>query len=402
MRFSLSSCVLLFFWLIGCGDDDGPMRPDSGADSGMRDGGGIDGGGDVDGGPGCAALALEELVTLGAPNQIVAPAGDERLFITELTGEISIVRDGAVTGTFLDLSGFPITFDLGLNGLAFHPDFATNGRFYVAYKSGALTLRLASFTVSGSDPDVADPTSEATILEVTLPAEVHTSGHLAFGPDGYLYMGVGDGEMMPNMRLAEELDSLLGKILRIDVDGTAPYAIPTDNPFVGMSGVREEIWAYGFRLPYRFSFDEGALFIGEVGNNRFEEVNLVPAGSPGGIDFGWPSVEGNGNCFDPPTGCDMDSTPPIYEYAHSDDRCAMMGGFVYRGSALPACHVGRYFFADYCSGQIISFVESGGTATDVRDGPVAPAEVISWGRDSSGELYVASENGTVYQLVAAP
>lgn len=402
----LSGLIFATFALTGCDDGSGPVRPDAGFDSGTLevDSGADDAGAPSDdaGGEACAPLTLTEAAAgLRDPILVTAPPGDPRLFVVEIGGRVQIVEDDAVTGTFLDLSGtVSVAGDHGLNGMAFHPDFATNGQVFVSYAFGRGMQRIARFTTSA--PDTLDPTSETTILEVTLPEAAHTSGHLAFGGDGNLYIGIGDGQMNPSMALAQNLDSLAGKILRIDVDGAEPFAIPADNPFASMPTARDEIWAYGFRLPYRFSFDELGLFVGEVGDGSYEEVDLVQ----GGGNYGWPEVEGNMHCHTPPTGCDTTSSqPPIHEFEHTGGRCAMMGGFVYRGSALPACNQGRYFYADFCTGQVTSFGIEGGatpTAVDVQDGPAAPTMVVSWGRGGDGELYVVGMNGRLYQLTAAP
>ena len=396
----LRPLLLSSLLLAACDDGPGPARPDSGGTDAGNDAGAADAGPDVDGGPACPALAITTVATgMTAPILVTAPAGDARLFVVDLTGLITIVAPGGGTSTFLDLSSsVTVAGDHGLNGLAFHPDYPTDPRFFVTYAPTRATLRLASFTVS-SDPDVADAGSETTILEVTYPEAAHTGGHLAFGPDGFLYAGFGDGEASSGMALAQDTSALPGKILRIDVDASGvPYGIPSDNPFVGTAGAREEIYAYGFRLPYRFSFDGTDLIVGEVGNNRFEEVDLVTSGG----NYGWPTVEGNMHCNSPTSGCDLSSTPPIYEVAHSASFCAMMGGFVYRGAALPSCYQGRYLFADYCSGRVGSFRIEGGAAVDVQAGPTASSMVVSWGRGGDGELYLLGMDGEVFQLTAAP
>ncbi len=395
MRFS-STLLASSLFLLGCDDGMGPVRPDAGSDAGGGGDGGADAGGpDDDAGPGCGALTVTEAIT-GLRDPIFATAlpGDDRLFIAEIAGRVQIAQGGTVTGTFLDLrAAVTLEGDHGLNGLAFHP---SDGRVFVSYAFARGMLRVASFTLT--DPDTVDPTSETTLLEIAYPEAAHTGGHLAFGPDGYLYIGVGDGQASPTMALAQDLSSLPGKILRIDVDSGTPYGIPSDNPFTGTATMRDEIYAYGFRLPYRFAFDGADLVVGEVGDDRFEQVELVTSGG----NYGWPVVEGNMHCLNPPSGCDLSSTPPIHELEHTGGRCAMMGGYVYRGSALPACYAGRYFYADYCTGQITSFRIEGGAAVDVQSGPTVPAMVVSWGRDGAGELYLMGMNGTVYQLAAAP
>ena len=396
------TCLLSLALVCACDDGGGPARPDAGGgtDSGTTDAGDTDAG-DVDGGGGgCEAAIVSVATGMSAPVLVTAPEGDDRLFVVNLTGTVALIAADGSTSTFLDLSGtVTVDGDHGLNGLAFHPDYATNGLFFVTWAPSSANLRVSSFTVS-ADPDVADPASEVTILDIPLAQPAHSGGHLAFGPDGYLYIGVGDGESSPSAAHAQDLTTLPGSILRIDVDGGAPYAVPADNPFVGMGGgVREEIYAYGFRLPYRFSFDGTDLFVGEVGDRMYEQVELVTAGG----NYGWPIVEGDGHCHTPATGCDPSGTePPLYEFEHAGGRCAMMGGFVYRGSDLPSCHQGRYFFADYCTGQVSSFVVEGGAATDVTDGPVASSMVVSWGRGGDGELYLLGMDGEVFRLSASP
>ena len=394
MRFSLF--LLAFACLPGC-DDTGPVRPDSGGVDGTFDGGPP---GDAGNRGGCSPLSITPIAAgMVAPVLVTAPAGDDRLFVVNLTGTVALIQADGETSTFLDLgASITLTSDRGLNGLAFHPDFGTNGRFYVTYAPSRSTLRLSSFELL--DANTADPSTEVLLLETTFPETTHTGGHLAFGPDGYLYVGVGDGEMSPTMMLAQDTTSLLGSILRIDVDSASPYAIPSDNPFVGAGGgVREEIFAFGFRLPYRFSFSGTDLLVGEVGDTRFEQVELVTSGG----NYGWPIVEGNMHCHTPRTGCDTStSEPPLFEFEHSGGRCAMMGGFVYRGDDLPSCHQGRYFFADFCTGAVTSFTIEGRAATDVQAGPVAPSMVVSWGRGGDGELYLLGMDGEVFKLTAAP
>jgi glucose/arabinose dehydrogenase len=220
-----------------------------------------------------------------------------------------------------------------------------------------------------------------------------------------LYIGMGDGQADGDvMGLAQDNDSLLGKILRIDVDATdaGAYGIPPSNPYVGMAGARGEIWASGFRLPYRFSFDATTsdLYIGEVGDTRFEEINFEASPSVGGFNFGWPAIEGPTACHTPPSGCDPSGfTPPLHNFAHSASQCAVMAGGVYRGTALASCRQGRFYYADYCTGRIFSFLLMGGMATDLQPGPVVPAQVVSMGQGGDGELYLLDANGTIHHLV---
>jgi glucose/arabinose dehydrogenase len=402
MRPVRSPTLVFCFLLAACGEPDGPRRPDSGAFDGGRDSG------PSDAGAGCAELDFEPLEpSLVDPVQLTAPPGDARLFVAELTGaRIRIIRDGQLIFTpFLEFTAANIAVngDQGLTGLAFHPEYPTDPRVFVSYSPRRAVLRVSSFEVS-DDPDRLDAASEVQILEATMPEPTHTAGHIAFGPNGLLYISIGDGQMDGDvMDVAQDTGSLLGKILRVDVDGAAPYAVPDDNPLVGTGGARGEIWAFGLRVPYRFSFDpaNGDFYLGEVGDRRFEEIDYEPSGFEGGANYGWPAIEGDGHCVTP--GCSPEGTRlPIHEFEHADEQCAVMGGFVYRGNALGACHQGRYFYADYCTGRTFSFRVESGVAVDHRAGPVVPDAVVSWGRDGNGELYALGEEGGVYRLIGAP
>ncbi|HSH76612.1 MAG TPA: PQQ-dependent sugar dehydrogenase [Longimicrobiales bacterium] len=352
-------------------------------------------------------LALEVVAQgLASPLYLTAPRGDDRLFVVERGGRIRIIEGGTVLGTpFLDVGGQIVDGgEQGLLGLAFHPQYAANGHFYVNYTDRSGDTRVVRYNVS-ADPNVADATSALPILTVGQPFGNHNGGMIEFGPDGMLYVGMGDGGSGGDPQdHGQRPETLLGSMLRLDVDGGAPYAIPADNPFVGHPTTREETWAYGLRNPWRFSFDRGTgdLYIGDVGQNAVEEVSFQPSGSPGGENYGWRITEGTA-CYDPPSGCSSAGlTPPIHEYGH-DEGCSITGGYVYRGSALPDL-VGRYFFADFCSTWIRSFVVVNGTAQGVQDhspdvGPVA--SISSFGEDGNGELYVVSLGGTVYRVAAA-
>jgi glucose/arabinose dehydrogenase len=337
---------------------------------------------------------------LSLPLYLTAPAGDARLFVVEKTGAIRIVKDGALLPTpFLDLSGAVSNGgEQGLLSMAFHPDYATNGFFYVDYTDVDGTTQVVRYSVSSADPDAADPASAKTILTVEQPFANHNGGLLLFGPDGKLYIGLGDGGSGGDpFGNGQELGTLLGKILRIDVDAGDPYAVPTDNPFVGRAGARGEIWAYGLRNPWRFAFDaEGdRLYIADVGQGSWEEVDVVP-GDDGGRNFGWNIMEG-AHCYNA-SSCDQTGlTLPVLEYSH-DEGCSITGGFVYRGSLAPAVR-GHYFYSDYCSGFLRSFTFDGTAATDTTTWDVGDiANVQSFGEDAAGELYVLSTNGTVYRV----
>lgn len=341
---------------------------------------------------------------LSAPIFLTAPRGDAaRLFVVERGGVIRIIEGGSVLPTpFLDVSA-SITAggEQGLLGMAFHPDYAANGRFYLNYIDVSGNTQVVRYDVS-ADADLADGPSGTPILSVTQPFANHNGGMLAFGPDSMLYVGMGDGGSGGDPENhGQSPSTLLGSMLRLDVDGSSPYAIPADNPFVGHATYREETWAYGLRNPWRFSFDRlsGDLYIGDVGQGRFEEVSFQPASSAGGENYGWRVTEGR-ECYDPPSGCATAGlTPPVLAYDHGP-ACSVTGGYVYRGSAFPAL-VGRYFFGDYCAGWIHSFLVVEDAVAGLQDhtpqvGTVS--EISSFGEDGMGELYVVSLNGTVYRI----
>jgi hypothetical protein len=352
---------------------------------------------------------------LSQPVGLTAPAGDTtRLFIVEKTGRIRIWRNGALLSRpFLDISSLVSTgSEQGLLGLAFHPQYAANGLFYVDYTDLAGDTRVAEHQVT-ADPDSASPAGRE-ILYVEQPYANHNGGQIAFGPDGYLYVGMGDGGSAgdPQGR-AQNPSELLGKILRIDVSAPDPaagtaYSIPPDNPFGGRAGYRPEIWSLGLRNPWRFSFDRatGDLYIADVGQNLLEEVDVEPAGA-GGRNYGWNLVEGT-QCYRSAS-CDTTGlTPPLAEYPHGDE-CSVTGGYVYRGSAIPAI-AGHYLYGDWCSGMVRSFRAVNGAATDARDWTSALRRVsggamsglTSFGDDARGELYLLLQNGEIYQIEAAP
>jgi glucose/arabinose dehydrogenase len=343
---------------------------------------------------------------LDQPLYLASPPGDaERLFVVEREGTIRIVRDAAVVSTpFLDLSDEVTTEgdEQGLLGLAFHPLYATNGYAYVNYTDTEGHTQIIRYTRS-ANPDVADAASAFPILTIEQPVPNHNGGQLAFGPDGMLYIAVGDGGTGSSAN-GQDFTTLLGSILRIDVDGGTPYAIPSDNPFVADASARPEIWAKGLRNPWRFSFDRttGDLFIADVGEDLMEEISFQPASSDGGENYGWDTMEGS-DCFNPPSGCvTTDLVLPIYEYEHSEG-CSVTGGYVYRGSASPAL-AGRYFFSDFCGSWLRSFQAPGGVPANELDhadaaGPLAG--VSSFGEDGAGELYVLSMfAGTVHRIVS--
>ena len=346
-------------------------------------------------------LSLDTVVTgLDLPLYLTAPAGDSRLFVVEKTGTIRIVKDGELLPTpFLDISANVSTgSEQGLLSMAFHPDYASNGFFYVDYTDTDGDTHVIRYTVSAGNPDVADPGSAKTILTVDQPFTNHNGGLLLFGRDGLLYIGLGDGGSGGDpFGNGQSLGTLLGKILRIDVDAGDPYAIPPDNPFVGRDGARGEIWAYGLRNPWRFSFDAASdrLYVADVGQGAWEEVDIVPAGQSG-QNYGWNTMEGK-HCFDSSSCNQTGLTLPVLEYSHSDG-CSITGGNVYRGSLAPDL-AGQYFYSDFCSGFLRSFTFDGNTVTSETTWDVGDiGNVQSFGEDAAGELYILSANGTVYRV----
>ena len=355
-------------------------------------------------------LGLTQVASGLSSPLLVTNAGDgsRRLFVVEQTGEVRIVKDGTLLAApFIDLSrSVSRGGEQGLLGLAFHPHYETNGKLYLSYTDLKGTSIIREYHVSSSNPDRVDGSSGRTILRVAQPYENHNGGHIAFGPDGYLYIGFGDGGSGgdPGNRAQSAL-SLLGKMLRIDVNrrtGSLAYGIPTTNPYVGRTGL-DQIWAAGLRNPWRWSFDRltGDLWIGDVGQESREEVDraLAVRGRNAGRapNFGWRLMEGT-RCFQPSSGCNRTGTTlPMTEYGHSSGRCAITGGYVYRGKAYPDL-VGAYLFGDYCSGEIW-YVDRGAARGVAPTRALDTSESLtSFGEDESGELYLTSAAGTVYRI----
>ena len=328
----------------------------------------------------------------------IQTAGDDRLFIVEQRGVVVIVDEtGLRQEPFLDIRDrvFDTGNEQGLLGLAFHPDFAANGAFYVDYTGGTGDTVIARFH-AGADPNRADPESEFVLLQIDQPFPNHNGGRVIFGPDGYLYIGTGDGGSQgdPQGR-AQNPDSLLGKILRLDVDGGEPYAIPPDNPFVAGGG-RPEIWALGLRNPWRFDFDPatGDLFIGDVGQNQWEEIDFLSAGSSGGANFGWDLREGLASY-------EGDSSPaftdPVAVYSHAEGGCSVTGGEVIRDPSLPEWQ-GIYLYGDFCSGLIWGLFRDGSGAWQNRLLFDSGFQITSFGSGVDGAVYVLDRAGEVYRL----
>lgn len=354
--------------------------------------------------PVAVRLTLQPVTTgLREPTGVFsADDGSGRLFVIERAGRILILRDGQlVPQPFLDIRSIVLSRgqEQGLLGMAFHPNYRENGYFYVNYTASNGDDTVARYSVS-TDPDVADPATDAVLMAIPDPAPNHNGGNLVFGPDGYLYIGFGDGGGGGDQfRNAQNMGALLGKMLRIDVDSQFPYGIPPDNPFLGTPGARPEIWAYGLRNPWRYSFDwaTGNLYIADVGQNAYEEIDLQPA-NVGGQNWGWPITEGF-HCYPENRRCDMTGlAQPVAEYGRSQG-CSITGGFVYRGSAYPAAQ-GAYIYGDFCSGRI--------WALHIGDDGVwrqtlllqTQLGISSFGEDENGELYVVNlEPGGVYRMI---
>ncbi|HTJ43088.1 MAG TPA: PQQ-dependent sugar dehydrogenase [Kofleriaceae bacterium] len=356
---------------------------------------------------------------LSSPVWITSPPGDARLFVLEQTGRIRIIDgNGLVATPFLDLTsdmGGPVNDtgnEQGLLGLAFHPQYAQNGKFYVQYTRADNAAVLAEYKVT-ADPNVADKNSARVVLVVPHPSQSnHNSGTIMFGPDHMLWFSTGDGGSggdPPNN--AQQTSHLLGKMLRIDVDtrtGSKEYGIPNDNPFAnsadGADDPRPEVWSYGWRNPYRWDFDSnGDQIVADVGQNLYEEVDVIPAGTPGGKNYGWHVVEGT-HCYNPSSGCDTSGKElPQIEKNHTPDGwCAIIGGSVYRGSCFPDL-VGTYLYTDNCLHQLWTFDPKNPAATDKNAAPAAfPNGPTSIHTDAIGELYVTARDGTVRHIIAGP
>jgi len=348
-------------------------------------------------------LRLETVASgLNSPLYVVSPPNDNRLFIVEQPGRIRIVKNGQLLTTpFLDIrSKIASGGERGLLSVAFHPNYATNGLFYVNYTNTNGDTHVERYSVS-SNADVADPASAKLILFVAQPFANHNGGLVMFGPDGMLYIGMGDGGSGGDPQgNGQNRNTLLGDLLRIDVNNGDPYAIPSTNPFVGMAGMRGEIWAWGLRNPWRFAFDRsaGMLYIADVGQNQWEEINVQSA-TQSGLNYGWNIMEG-AHCYSPSSACNQQNLViPAVEYSHSDG-CSLTGGFVYRGTKIPEL-AGHYFYGDYCSGWIRSFRYDNGQVQDKRQWSLPTVGGLSsFGEDAVGELYVTSLNdGTVYRFV---
>jgi glucose/arabinose dehydrogenase len=379
---------------------------------GQSQGGGGQGGGGPDCQPGTGALpALEANVVASGfdfPVAVAAAPGDDtHLFVVEVDGYIRVVENGNVVSTFLDVDAGTVSNqyqgdERGLLGLAFHPDYAQNGRFFIFRTKQNGNNAIEEYHRSAGDPLVADPAPVATLVETTNNQGNHNGGGLAFGPDGMLYIGVGDGGGSGDPgENGQDIDDLHGKLLRVDVD---TYPTP---PAGNLPGGNPHIWDYGLRNPWRFSFDacSGDLYIGDVGQNAWEEIDVEPAGQ-GNKNYGWDDMEGT-HCFEPMNGCNMDGkTMPVIEHSHNDGVSSITGGYVYRGAAIPALR-GRYVYGDFVSGKIFSFRHDAGQALDFVDltqdlaGGSSYGFISSFGEDNQGNLYILDYyGGTVARIDA--
>ena len=370
---------------------------------------------------GSSPITATRLITgLARPLQVVAPPEDySRIFVVEQrsgsTGRIRIYNldtNTLLSTPFLSIS-VSTSSEQGLLGLAFHPNYAQNGYFFVNYTASNGNTYIKRYTVSASNPDVANSSSGYTIMTISQPYSNHNGGWLGFGADGYLYIGTGDGGSGgdPGNRAQDITNQKLGKMLRIDIDGGAPYAIPASNPFVGVTG-DDEIWAYGLRNPWRCSFDTltGDLWMGDVGQNAYEEISFQPASSSGGENYGWRCYEGN-HTYNT-SGCPNQNTMtfPALEVSQGGNpyKCSITGGCVYRGSAIGGLG-GTYFFGDYCSNQIWSFRYDGSNVTEYqeRTNELTPdfgsiSSISGFGHDAAGEIYICDLGGEVFKIIPIP
>ena len=354
------------------------------------------------------------------------PEDASLLYVVEQGGRIKIINNGkAAVAPFLDIDKRVVNpnrpgDERGLLGFAFHPNHAKNGKFYVNYMNNDGYTVVSEFSVKSKKK--ADHTSERILFDLEQPYRNHNGGHMEFGPDGYLYISIGDGGKAGDpLNAGQDLNTLFGKVIRIDVN-THPYGIPESNPYYGQKDKRGEVWAWGFRNVWRFSFDRktGDIYYGDVGQNKWEEVNYEPAGSPGGVNYGWRLMEAS-HCYNPKNNCLKDGlTMPIVEYPNDAnymvilgggsqedaEGCSVTGGYVYRGKEIKGLQ-GYYLFGDYCSGNIWTFKVLNGKAVEFENRTeeinLANGEfttyISSFGEDANGELYIVEYNGGIYKLI---
>ena len=353
-----------------------------------------------------------------SPIGIYQPPGDDRLFVNEQGGAVKIIKNGAVLATpFLDID--PISAgggERGLLGMAFHPDFQSNGTLFLHYSNNSGDSVITRVQVSASNPDIVDPSTATTVLTQNQPFSNHNAGAIHFGLDGYLYIAFGDGGSGNDPQCnAQNPGTFLGKMLRIDVDSGSPYSVPSDNPFIGTQGYLPEIYHTGLRNPWQWSFDQltGDMWIGDVGQDAREEVDFSAAGN-GGLNFGWKVMEGticnSTSSCGPVPGCNNPAlTLPVFQRNHGggfSGPCSVVGGYVYRGCAIPDLD-GTYFTADYCDNRLFTFKYDGTTLTELTErtselGTTALADIVAFGQDNMGEMYIVSRGGgQVWKIVPA-
>jgi glucose/arabinose dehydrogenase len=335
-----------------------------------------------------------------SPVYVTSPPGDSRLFVVEQAGTIRVIKNGrTLEAPFLDISSrVKSGGEQGLLSMAFHPDFRNNGWFYVNFTDNQGDTHVERFGLT-RNPDVANRATARLVLRIDQPYANHNGGLVMFGPDGMLYVGMGDGGSGGDPHgNGQNPRALLGKLLRINVSRGEPYTIPVGNPYANGSGGAPEVWAIGMRNPWRFAFDraEGTLYIADVGQNKIEEIDVVPA-SRAGINYGWNLMEGE-DCYRHDN-CNRSGLQiPTLTYDHSGGACTVIGGFVYRGRRIPSI-VGHYFYSDYCAGWLRSFRYSNGAATARRDWKIQDiGNVVSFGEDSAGEIYIVAENGRIFRF----
>ena len=343
-------------------------------------------------------IILEDFATLANPTEIVAsPTNDNRIFVVQQSGLIRIVNpNGSIdAANFLNITDrVNYSGEMGLLGLAFHPDFATNRYFYVYYNRAGRTITVSRFTANSANPNTADAASEKIMLSIPKNNTNHNGGSIHFGADGFLYISTGDGGGSGDPdNNGQNKNSLLGKLLRIDVNSESPYNIPSTNPFVGVDGA-DEIWSYGLRNGWKYSFDRTTnnIWIADVGQNLIEEINKVPATTPA-VNYGWRCYEGN-NTYNA-AGCANASTMtfPVVQYYHSGGKCSITGGYVYRGNLYPDL-AGKYIFADFCSAQI-GILDN---TTITWTAPFTGNGFTTFGEDNQNQLYAAAANGKIFKV----
>ncbi len=398
-RASVLSSIAAAMLIAGCGTGKAARPPASPA----TDSASPPASASAKGAAGASRLRLVGVAHFEQPIYLTAPRGEaSRVFVVQRTGQIALLVNGRKRlRPFLDIHGVVNASggEQGLLGLAFPADYVQTGLFYVYYTAANNDVRIAQYRRSAADPNVADPASARTVLTIDHRANTnHNGGQLAFGPDGYLYAGVGDGgsENDPH-NYGQNTSTLLGKLLRIDPSAGGGYTIPRGNPFVGMPGRRAEIWAYGLRNPWRFSFDRLTrdMVIGDVGQNLEEEVDFVPAGSGRGANYGWSVWEGTRRNK---SGTAANAVFPNLVAQHSDGYCALIGGYVVRDRSLPSLY-GRYLFGDNCRSQIESVKLASHRAIGLRATGLQVSAMSSFGEDARGRIYVVSLDGTVYRIV---